>query len=355
MKVTSARNLDVSIAKLPVASPVAVALKSSAAKIVLTLQPLPQVVTAKNPLLGGAPELGKSLGRSIPGLGNNGLPGGLGKTGLPSGLGRASLGGFGEAGLGGFGQAGVPGGFSIPGGIGRSGGPALKMPGADRMDGDFGFGVFGKGTWDYDSRGLHGSANGGATVGGYGLGINDRGQLGAATGDANGGSVTSLGDAKAGAAKAAGGGSASTSGSAPEGMDWSKGTRIKDNATNNAPANNAPNTEGPNDLGPSTNDPATDPKKEDDTAVAKNDTPKNNEAGKPNPFAMPNPEGDGGGSPRSSVTLASRLFTPNPEDAGGGTPRSRFSLLRSLFMPNPEEAGGGTPRSVVANIAIKLR
>jgi len=225
------------------------------------------------------------------------------------------------------------------------------------MDGDSGFGVFGKGTWDYDSRGLHGTGSGGATVGGYGLGINERGQLGAATGDAHGGNVTSPGDAKDGASKAVGGGgSTSTPGGAPEGMDWSRGTRIKDSATSTAPANNnAPKTEGPNDLGPSTNDPATEPEKEDDTAVAQNDTSKDNNAGKPNPFAMPNPEDSGGGSPRSSVALASHLFTPNPEDAGGGTPRSRSSLLTSLFMPNPDGPGGGTPWSVVASVAMKLR
>ena len=176
MKITSVRNFDESIAKLSVASPAAVALKSSAAKTVLTVQPLPEVVTAKNPLLVGTPELGKSLGRSIPGLGNNSLPSGIGQIGLPGGIGKIGLGGFGQAGLGGFGSFGLggfglggfgpaglgsfgqiglggfgqgdlPGGFSIPGGIGRRGGPALKMPGADRMDGDSGFGVFGKGTW----------------------------------------------------------------------------------------------------------------------------------------------------------------------------------------------------------------
>ena len=47
MKITSVRNFDESIAKLSVASPAAVALKSSAAKTVLTVQPLPEVVTAK--------------------------------------------------------------------------------------------------------------------------------------------------------------------------------------------------------------------------------------------------------------------------------------------------------------------
>jgi hypothetical protein len=178
-----------------------------------------------------------------------------------------------------------------------------------------------------------------------------------AKGDHEGGSVTSVADAKGAANKAVnGGGSGSgsqnkTSGT-PEGLDWSKGTRVKDNTSITVEPKKQ--EEGPNDLGPSTNDPATETKKEDETAVAQNDTKKDTQAGKPNPYAMPNPEDSGGGTPRSSVARFGALFMPNPEESGGGTPRSNTSRVGSLYMPNPEDSGGGTPRSAVASVAAKM-
>jgi hypothetical protein len=117
-------------------------------------------------------------------------------------------------------------------------------------------------------------------------------------------------------------------------------------------------------------------KDENETAVAKNDTTKDTQAGKPNPYAQPNPEDSGGGTPRSNVgssgffmpnpedtgggtprsrAAGSGVFMPNPEDSGGGSPRSSDSLIGRLFMPNPEDSGGGTPRSVTANLAAKIR
>jgi hypothetical protein len=289
---------------------------------------------------------------------------GLGKNGLDFGKGFSGINGF--------------------GGIGSNKGPALKLPGSDRMDGDTSLGaIFGKGKWDFGPNGLTGSISGGITSHGYGVGVNDKGEIGVAKGDHEGGSVTSIGDAKEGANKAVNGsGSSNKNSGAPEGMDWSRGTRIKDNSSTKdivPPAGSEPKkTEGPNDLGPSTNDPSKEKKDENETAVAQNDNTKGTQAGKPNPYAMPNPEDtgggtprsrssavgnlvmpnpedSGGGTPRSSVTRSSSFFMPNPEDSGGGTPRSRSSALGDLVMPNPEDSGGGTPRSVVANIAMKLR
>jgi hypothetical protein len=302
---------------------------------------------------GNIPGLPGGMGRGgFPGLPGNSIPG-FEKNGMPGGRDRGIPGlGFGESG----GFPGMPG---VPGGIGgHRGGPALKMPGSDRMGGDVSGAIFGGGTWDFNSSGFHASPSGGVTFGGYGVGVNERGQVGVAKGDAGGGSVTSPADAKGAANKAVGGGgSQNKTAGAPEGLDWSKGTHVKDSST--MPVSTEPKKqEGPNDLGPSTNDPATEPKKENETAVAQNDTTKNTQAGKPNPYAMPNPEDSGGGTPRSSTSHFGALFMPNPEDSGGGTPRSHVSSVSrfsALFMPNPEDSGGGTPRSVIANVAAKLR
>jgi hypothetical protein len=415
MKIRTASTLNVLAAKPNATSLVAEALKTTAVKIVATPQTLPAVIANRNPvpnavvgfgkngvpgkpgtipglgnngfpgglssgipgldknglpgrpgrsglpggLAGGIPGLGK--GGFLGGLGKSGLPGGFGKSGMPGGLGQLGLGGYGKNGFGGFaggmGGDGAFGGLSggLLGGLGGGRkGPALKTPGSDRMDGDFSFGGFGKGTWDFGPGGLKIGGSGGVTVGGYGIGVNDKGQVGVAKGDAwDGGSVTSVGDAKAGAASAVNGGSKPAGSGAPEGLEWSRGTRVKDNDTMKSSVPAAPKSEGPNDLGPTNNDPAAEPKKENETAVAKNDTPKKEEAGKPNPFAMPNPEDSGGGSPRSNL-----YSMPNPEDSGGGTPRSataKASTLSRLYMPNPEDSGGGTPRSAIANIAAKMR
>ncbi|HSE40658.1 MAG TPA: hypothetical protein VLH08_07825 [Acidobacteriota bacterium] len=373
----------------------------------------------------GKGEIPGGLGQKIPGLDKNGLPGGIGKNGFPgiSGLTKDGFENLGKQGLPGLpgnsasrleGFLGSLGKFNLPGtgkdifgngtglgnnglgsgkgfsglngflgGIGSNRGPAIKIPGADRMDGDTSLGaIFGKGTWDFGPGGFHGSISGGVTSHGYGIGMNDKGEVGVAKGDHEGGSVTSIGDAK-GAANSAinGSGSSNKNSGVPEGMDWSRGTRVKDTSSTKdivPPASSEPKkTEGPNDLGPSTNDPSKEKKDENETAVAQNDTTKGTQSGKPNPDAMPNPEDSGGGTPRSrssavgnlvmpnpedtgggtprSSVASSAFFTPNPEDAGGGTPRSRSSALGQLFMPNPEDSGGGTPRSVIANVAMKLR
>jgi hypothetical protein len=350
---------------------------------IATPQPLGDVVGNKSLAPATSLQLGQarlpgSLDQNTPGMGKNGLGagvskdalggslglgslgsgdviGGLGKNGPFGGLGDGILGpgGKGLPGTGGFGGPGSEDGLSgLSGFLGGFGGrgPSLKMPGSDRMDGDFSGGFFGKGTWDYGPKGLTGSGSGGVTVGGYGIGVNDRGQLGVATGDAYGGNVTSPGDAKKGANSAVGGGGKPASG-VPEGLDWSRGTGIKEGSTTTAtPDSSGTKTEGPNDLGPSTNEPEQPKEDENQTAVASNDDIKDNQAGKPNPMAMPNPEdSSGGGSPRASIAYSS-FFMPNPEDSGGGTPRSN-SLLGSLYMPNPEDSGGGTPRSVSASVA----
>ncbi len=310
------------------------------------------------------------LGEKIPGLNKSDLPGGIGKNndgwqgmlggrgkeGLPGmpGKGKDIFGGMGPGSDGGLGE-GLPGEDGLFGGMGKKGGPGLHMPGGDRMDGDSGGAIFGGGTWDFGPNGLHGSAHGGVTYGGYGLGVNDKGQVGVAKGDASGGSVTSPGDAQ-GAANSMVGGSGTKGSGVPEGLDWSRGTRVKDSSSNkDTGTTQEKKTEDYNDLGPSTNDPSTEEKKEDETAVAQNDTSQNSPAGKPNPDAMPNPEDSGGGSPRSNAARIGAYFMPNPEDTGGGSPRSRSSALGDLFMPNPDDSGGGTPRSVIANIAMKLR
>jgi hypothetical protein len=327
---------------------------------------------------GGVPGVGPGgVGPSgIPGMGRGGVgvPGGVGPGGAPGGLGRGGLPGAG--GLGDFG--GLPTG---PGG--RGGMPGFKTPGADRMDGGpnggpefrgplgggppggpasggFGGGVFGQGTWDYDSKGLHGSGSAGGTVGGYGAGVNDRGEFGVATGGAEGGRVTSPGDAKAGAASAVGGSKGGGQSGVPEGLDWSHGTRVKgDSAQDNSdlkPKEDAPKREV-NDLGPSTNEPAQPTEDDTSTAVAQNDDGKGTQAGRPNPMATPNPEDTGGGTPRSSGVAFGELYRPNPEDTGGGgTPRSSgVSTFGELYRPNPEDSGGGTPRSAVASVGALAR
>lgn len=343
------------------------AVKNSIAKVSVTPKQL-----AELPKKNGLPaELGKNgvpggLGRELPGFEKNGI-GGLGKQGIPGMNGRSEglLGGLGKTGIpglgkdifgNGMGDGSEEGMGGLFGGVGKKG-PGIKAPGSDRMDGGPSGAIFGGGTWDFGPNGLHGSGHGGITFGGYGLGVNDRGQVGVAKGDHEGGSVTSPSDAQGAANSAVNGGSSNKSSGVPEGLDWSRGTRTsKSDRELLAPASDEPKkTEGPNDLGPSNNDPSTQEKKEDETAVAQNDTSTNNKAGKPNPDAMPNPEDSGGGTPRSNAARSSAYFMPNPEDTGGGSPRSRSSALSDLFMPNPEDAGGGTPRSVIANIAMKLR
>jgi hypothetical protein len=348
------------------------ALKNPITKVSVTpkgLSELPQKSTLPSDFGKGAiPGLGKN-GHELGGLDKNGF-GGVGKQGVPglNGRGEGLLGGLGKSGIPGLGKEifgnGIGGGelgseegmYGLFGGVGKKG-PGIKAPGSDRMDGGPSGAIFGGGTWDFGPNGLHGSAHGGITFGGYGVGVNDHGQVGVAKGDHEGGSVTSPSDAQGAASSAISGGSSNKGSGVPEGLDWSRGTRTSksDREILAPPADGSKKTEGPNDLGPSNNDPSTEEKKEDETAVAQNDTPKDNNAGKPNPDAMPNPEDTGGGSPRSNAARSSAYFMPNPEDSGGGSPRSRASALGDLFMPNPEDSGCGTPRSVIANIAMKLR
>jgi hypothetical protein len=144
-------------------------------------------------------------------------------------------------------------------------------PSADRMTGLDGGGAFLRGEWDIGSKGLVvKKVEAGVTAHtdwmpgkGVGPGVKD-GKPGVAEGDAKGGSVTTPGDAKTGAASSAGGGKSGGNAGVPEGLDWSKGTRIKgeDKKIDIPPA--APRTDY-NDLGPSTNEPE---QKKDDTAVA---------------------------------------------------------------------------------------
>ncbi len=303
----------------------------------------------------GKGAIARNIGQRIPGMDKNGLPGGIGRNGFPGtqdigqrlGIGKTGLGGgLGKPGLpgmpgnssgiegllGDLGRLGLPGGKGKDilggfgpggpfGGFGNSGGPAIKMPGSDRMGGasggsggssgfgdpsglgpggfgnpgapsPSGLGGFINGTWDPSPKGglTGGVSGGGVTWDGYGGGVNDKGQPGLAKGDATGGSVTSPSDATKTS------NSSTDKGGAPAGMEWGK--HIKNDWV--PPAGSEPKkTEGPNDLGPSNNDPAMEQKKENETAVAQNDSTKDTKAGKPDPNAMPNPEDSGGGTPRS--------------------------------------------------------
>jgi hypothetical protein len=148
-------------------------------------------------------------------------------------------------------------------------------PSADRMTGLDGGGVFFRGRWDVGSKGLQvDRLEGGATAHtdwmpgkGIGPGVKD-GKPGVAEGDAKGGSVNTPGDVKGGAASSAGGGKSGGNAGVPEGLDWSRGTRIKGDDIKDmkrdipqAPPKNY------NDLGPSTNEPEQ-KQKDEDTTVA---------------------------------------------------------------------------------------
>jgi hypothetical protein len=144
-------------------------------------------------------------------------------------------------------------------------------PSADRMTGLDGGGVFFRGRWDIGSKGLQvDRLEGGATAHtdwmpgkGVGPGVKD-GKPGVAEGDGKGGSVTTTGDVKG---EAKGGSKSGGNAGVPEGLDWSRGTRIKGDDVKDmkrdipqaAPKNY-------NDLGPSTNEP--EQKKDGDTTVA---------------------------------------------------------------------------------------
>jgi hypothetical protein len=146
-------------------------------------------------------------------------------------------------------------------------------PKADKRTGADGGGVFCKGTFDFGPKGFKVTVQCGATAHtdwmpgkGFGPGVND-GKPGVATGDGKGGSVTTPGDAKkAGASSSASSGKPGV----PEGLDWSKGTRIKGEDLKEMKRDIGPAPPRPdyNDLGPSTNEPE---QKADDTTVARND------------------------------------------------------------------------------------
>lgn len=144
-----------------------------------------------------------------------------------------------------------------------------KATGAD------GIGAFLKGEWDFGPKGLEVKK---VQVGvtphtdwlpskGIGPGISD-GKPGVAEGDAHGGSVTTPSDAsrKAGSSSSS---SPGTSGG-PEGMDWSRGTRIKGQDMKDFKSSIPQAAPQPdyNDLGPSTNEPAQKPA---DAVVARNE------------------------------------------------------------------------------------
>jgi hypothetical protein len=157
----------------------------------------------------------------------------------------------------------------IPGGAEPSGkgGPSNKATGVDRG------GVICKGTFDFGPKGFKVTAQCGATAHidktpgkGVGPGVKD-GKPGVAAGDAHGGDVYNLDDAskKAGASSTASSGKSGV----PEGLDWSKGTRIKGEDLKNLKRDiPPPPTPQINDLGPSTNEPE---QKAEDAAVARND------------------------------------------------------------------------------------
>jgi len=147
-------------------------------------------------------------------------------------------------------------------------------PSADRMTGFDGAGAFLRGEWDFGSKGpevkkveVGGTAHTDWMPGrGVGPGMKD-GKPGVAEGNANGGGVTTPGDVKGdakkdGAANKAGGGKSGV----PEGLDWSKGTRIKGDDIKEMKRDIPPAAPKQiNDLGPSTNEPE---QKKDDTTVA---------------------------------------------------------------------------------------
>jgi hypothetical protein len=145
-----------------------------------------------------------------------------------------------------------------PLGGGATGGS--PTPSADRATGLDGGGAFFRGSWDFGSKGFRvGDLQGGATLHGdwmpgrgVGPGVKD-GKPGVAEGDGKGGDVTTPGDAKkGGATNKAGGGKAGV----PEGLDWSKGTRIKGDDIKEMKRDIPPAAPKQiNDLGPSTNEP----------------------------------------------------------------------------------------------------
>jgi hypothetical protein len=145
-------------------------------------------------------------------------------------------------------------------------------PRPDKMTGADGVSGFLKGEWDFGSKGLEVKK---VEVGvtphfdwtpskkGIGPGMKD-GKPGVAEGDAYGGSVTTPADVKGDAKK--GGAAASGKSGVPEGLDWSRGTRIKGDDIKEMKRDiplAAPKQI--NDLGPSTNEPE---QKKDDTTVA---------------------------------------------------------------------------------------
>ena len=146
-------------------------------------------------------------------------------------------------------------------------------PRADRMTGADGAGGFFKFKWDVGGDGkLHlTDVQGGATVHGdwmpgrgIGPGVKD-GKPGVAEGDGKGGDVNTPGDASK---KAGSSSSASGKSGVPEGLDWSKGTRIKGEELREMKRDIPPAPPKVyNDLGPSTNEPEQKPA---DTTVAQN-------------------------------------------------------------------------------------
>ena len=67
---------------------------------------------------------------------------------------------------------------------------------------------------------------------------------------------------------------------------------------------------------------------------------------------MPDPEGTGGGNPRSrgagvyrSNDTGAVSYLPGPDEAGPGNPRSRRDALSVGYMPSPDDSGSGNPRS----------
>jgi len=148
-------------------------------------------------------------------------------------------------------------------------------PNANRATGLDGGGVFFGGSWDFGSKGLKfndlragGTAHTDWMPGrGVGPGIKD-GKPGVAEGDGKGGNVTTPGDVKGDAKK---GGAANKSGGnagVPEGLDWSKGTRIKGDDLKEMKRDIPPAAPRQiNDLGPSTNEPEQKPKDEGATVA----------------------------------------------------------------------------------------
>lgn len=298
--------------------------------------------------------------------------------------------------------------------VGPSKTPPVKMPGADRMDpqeSGVGGGIGGK--WDFGPKGASASGSAGVTVWGGGqsggigfkFGQGDRNGVGIARGTKGDVDVTTLGDVSGGISGmlnpkgsdqkgpggpkmpsgsgngiGSGGGhgseaigygkSAGTSGSAvdllghygfggerPEGAvnKGAAGSELTGDSKQPAKEQEKVDT---NDTRNDVDEPEDTSDDTDDERVAKNDGTPSDDKGKPDPNAMPNPDGDGrGGGPRGNV------YNPNP-DGDGRDPGAKPSTANAQSSGGPsittsdgwgDGKGPAAKYENLARVAAKLR